>query len=153
VARAELAGSPGALAAIHRQAGTLLGSASELRTRLASLHGYPAVVNAWASWCPPCRSEFPLFAAASARYGKRVAFLGVDTNDSTGAAHSFLSAHPVSYPSYQSSSADLSWLVNLEGMPTTVFIDRTGHVTEIHASYYQTGATLDDDIQRLLAHR
>ncbi len=153
VARTELAGSPGALAAIHRQAGTLLGSASALRPRLASLRGYPVVINAWASWCPPCRSEFPLFAAASARYGKRVAFLGVDTNDAAGAARSFLSAHPVSYPSYQSSSADLSWLVNLEGMPTTVFIDRSGHVTEIHASYYQTEATLDDDIQRLLARR
>lgn len=153
IARSELAGSPGALAAIHRQAGTLLGSSAALRTRLASLHGYPIVINAWASWCPPCRSEFPLFAAASARYGKRVAFLGVDTNDASGAASSFLRAHPVSYPSYQSSSGDLSWLLNLEGMPTTVFIDRTGHVTEIHASYYQTEATLDYDIQRLIAHR
>jgi cytochrome c biogenesis protein CcmG/thiol:disulfide interchange protein DsbE len=152
-ALAALAGSPTTLASIHRQAGELLGSSSALEARLRSLRGYPVVINAWASWCPPCRSEFPLFGAAAARYGGKVAFLGVDTNDSASSARAFLSAHPISYPSYHSSMSGLSWLAGIESMPTTVFVDRTGHVVEVHLGQYQTETTLVYDVQRLLAHR
>jgi cytochrome c biogenesis protein CcmG/thiol:disulfide interchange protein DsbE len=149
-ARAALAHSPAALAQVHAEAGKLLGSAADLQGRLKALRGYPVVVNAWASWCPPCRAEFPLFGAAAARYGRRVAFLGVDTNDSPGNARAFLSHHPVSYPSYQSTPADLGWLAGIEAMPTTVFISRSGRVSEVHPGQYETEGTLSDDIQRLL---
>jgi cytochrome oxidase Cu insertion factor (SCO1/SenC/PrrC family)/thiol-disulfide isomerase/thioredoxin len=147
-ARAALAGSPAALAAVHRQGAQLLGSDSGLRARLATLRGYPVVINAWASWCPPCRTEFPLFAAAAARYGRTVAFLGVNINDDAGNARGFLSGHPVSYPSYQGSSDSLSWLAQIEGMPTTIFVSRTGKVVDVHTAQYQTEGTLVDDIQR-----
>ncbi len=147
-ARAQLAGSPGALTALHAQAARLLGSDAELHQRLRGLRGYPVVINAWASWCGPCRSEFPLFAAASAKYGRRVAFLGVNVNDSSSAARSFLAAHPVSYPSYTGSPSSLSWLAQIQGMPTTIFVGRTGRVTAVHTGQYQTEATLEDDIAR-----
>ena len=152
-ARAALAGSPASLASIHGQAGKLLGAGSQLQARLRSLRGYPVVINAWASWCIACRTEFPLFGAAAARYGRKVAFLGVDTNDSASNARAFLSAHPVSYPSYQGSTAGLSWLAGIESMPTTVFVDRAGHVVEVHLGQYETEATLSYDVQRLLDHR
>jgi cytochrome oxidase Cu insertion factor (SCO1/SenC/PrrC family)/thiol-disulfide isomerase/thioredoxin len=152
-ARVQLSGSPQSLAALHGQAGQLLGSDGALQERLRSLRGFPVVINAWASWCPPCRSEFPLFGAAAARYGRQVAFVGVDTNDSSSSGHSFLATHPVSYPSYQSSSADLGWLAGIEAMPTTVFVNRAGHVVEVHPGQYQTESTLDDDVERLLAGR
>ena len=96
--RQELAGSPAPLASLHRQAGQLLGGPTALAARLRALRGYPVVINAWASWCGPCREEFSLFASASARYGRRVAFLGADTNDSAGDARTFLSAAPRQLP-------------------------------------------------------
>ena len=103
-AQRELAGSPAPLAALHQQASRLLGSTAALQARIEGkpLRGYPIVINAWASWCTPCRSEFGLFANASAHYGRQVAFLGADTSDSPSDAQSFLAQHPVSYPSYQS---------------------------------------------------
>jgi thiol-disulfide isomerase/thioredoxin len=144
----ELAGSPPALAGLHEQAGKLLGSESALSARVRALRGYPIVINAWASWCTPCRSEFGLFASASARYGRQVAFLGADTDDSAGDAQSFLAQHPVSYPSYQSSTPQLQSLVpqGLEGLPTTIFINRAGKLVYVHTGQYVAPGTLDQDI-------
>ena len=105
-------------------------------------------INAWASWCGPCRSEFSLFAVASARYGRQVAFLGNDTDDSAGDAKQFLSQHPVSYPSYQSSEAALTPFAQIAGLPTTIFVGRSGRVVYVHTGSYDTQAALTQDIQR-----
>ena len=144
----ELAGSPQALATIHRQSGQLLGTESALAIRLRALRGYPVVLNAWASWCGPCRTEFELFASASARFGRRVAFLGADTNDSPGDAQTFLANHPVSYPSYQTSTSGLGSIASIFGLPTTVFISANGKVAYVHSGQYFSEGTLDDDITR-----
>ncbi len=144
--RALLAGSPPALASLHQQAAQLLGSQSALSARLQALRGYPVVINAWASWCTPCRSEFGLFASASARYGRQVAFLGVDTNDSAGDARAFLSQHPVSYPSYQSTTSALGSIAVVAGLPMTIFINRAGKVVYVHVGQYEAQGTLDEDV-------
>lgn len=147
-AAAMLAGSPAKLSGLHAQASGLLGGYEDLKARLAGLRGYPVVLNAWASWCPPCRAEFPIFASASATFGRRVAFLGADTEDQTGAARAFLAAHHVSYPSYQASDDDLEGIAPLRGTPTTIFINRAGDVVYTHTGQYETQATLDQDVAR-----
>jgi cytochrome oxidase Cu insertion factor (SCO1/SenC/PrrC family)/thiol-disulfide isomerase/thioredoxin len=142
----DLAGSSAPLSSLHAQAGQLLGPYAALRARIGDLHGFPIVINAWASWCTPCRSEFSLFAAASARYGRRVAFLGADTDDSPSDAKAFLAEHPVSYPSYQATISDFGSLAVIEGLPTTIFIDRAGRVVYVHIGQYDSAGTLDEDI-------
>jgi protein SCO1/2 len=147
-AKAALAGSPNALASLHQQAGQLLGSGtSALAARIHSLRGYPIVINIWAQWCPACRTEFPLFADASARYGRRVAFLGVDTNDTAAGGRSFLASHHVSYPSYQGSSAQLGSLAVIQGMPMTLYLNPDGKVIGRHVGQYQSLGSLENDIE------
>lgn len=146
VAAAALSGSPAALSALHSQAGKLLGPETALATRLGGLHGYPVVINAWASWCTPCQKEFPLFASASLHYGRRVAFLGADTNDTPSDAQAFLSKHAVSYPSYQATIGQLSPLAAIAGLPTTIFINPAGKVTYVHTGQYDALGTLEQDI-------
>jgi protein SCO1/2 len=147
-ARQALKGSPATLAALHAEAGRLLGSAGALSARLSSLRGYPVVLNAWAAWCAPCRTEFSLFASAAAKYGKRVGFLGIDTNDAAGDARAFLAKHPISYPSYQLTSTQLAPLATLQGMPTTIYISPAGKVLNVHTGQYDTETTLQNDIER-----
>lgn len=143
----QLSGSPAPLASIHGQAAQILGGgAAGLKARLRALRGYPVVINVWASWCAPCRSEFNLFASAAARSGRRVAFLGVDANDSRADARTFLSAHPVSYPSYEARTYDLHSLAVLAGLPTTIFIRPDGKVSYVHSGQYDAQGTLDADI-------
>src|SRR3954453_12907629 len=148
--RAELAGSPAQLAALHQQGGQLLGGGpNAYRKRLAALKGQPVVVNKWASWCGPCRAEFPDFQRLSVKYGKHVAFMGVDGNDNHGDATKFLRRYPVSYPSYEDPSGTVAQVFNgAAAFPTTVFYDRAGKLAYIHQGQYLTGATLEQDVQR-----
>ena len=97
-----LAGSPPRLASLHKQANQLIGGdKSDFQARMAQLKGHPVVVNKWASWCAPCRGEFPVFQQAALKLGNKVAFLGLDGNDNDGNARKFLKSFPVTYPSYR----------------------------------------------------
>jgi cytochrome oxidase Cu insertion factor (SCO1/SenC/PrrC family)/thiol-disulfide isomerase/thioredoxin len=143
-----LAGSPHPLAALHAQAAKLLPTSASLSAELRALRGYPVVLNLWASWCGPCRAEFPLLASASAVYGRRVAFVGNDTSDSSSDARTFLAQRPVSYPSFQASSDALSPLAQLQGLPMTIFINRAGRVVHVNAGAYASQTRLVQDIER-----
>jgi cytochrome oxidase Cu insertion factor (SCO1/SenC/PrrC family)/thiol-disulfide isomerase/thioredoxin len=146
----QLIGSPAPLARLHAQASRLIGSDPALQARIRALRGYPIVVNAWESYCQPCQKEFSLFANASIGYGRQVAFIGADANDTPGDARVFLREHQVSYPSYATSTADLAKLVpgGIEGYPTTIYIDRSGRVVDVHTGQYESQSTLDADLGR-----
>jgi cytochrome c biogenesis protein CcmG/thiol:disulfide interchange protein DsbE len=149
-ARAALAGSPAALAALHRQASELLdGGLDAYRARLATLRGRPVVVNAWASWCPPCRTEMPYFSRAAVRFGRRVAFVGINAGDTDGKAHAFLRAHYVPYPSYVDPHDEIANEIGVRaGLPTTVFYARDGEVAFVHQGQYRDEAALVADVKR-----
>jgi len=147
---AALKGSPVPLAALHSQANQLLdGGAGAFRQRLAKLRGYPVVVNKWASWCGPCRAEFPYFQRQSTRLGKRVAFLGVNSNDNDGDAKGFLRQFPVTYPSYSDGNLAIAAVFNgVQAFPTTAFYDKAGKLAYVHQGGYQSEQKLAADIKR-----
>jgi thiol-disulfide isomerase/thioredoxin len=121
---------------------------TSLAAELAALRGVPVVVNQWASWCPPCRAEFPFFAEMAERYRTEVAFLGLNSRDQRGAAEAFLAEHPVGYPSvFDESAAQARSIGAGTGWPTTIFFDADGNVVFIRRGGYTDAATLEADIR------
>lgn len=142
--------SPPQLSALHAQADRLLrGGPSAFRARLKALHGYPVVVNKWASWCGPCQTEFPAFQQASVKYGRDVAFVGIDGKDTNSAAQAFLRRFPLSYPSYVDPGESIARSIQAAVYyPQTVYFDRGGQMVYDHAGPYPNAGALEQDIRR-----
>jgi cytochrome c biogenesis protein CcmG/thiol:disulfide interchange protein DsbE len=145
-----LAGSPPPLAALHAQANQLLpGGTEAYEKRIAALEGYPVVANVWASWCGPCRFEFPVLQQLSARLGKRVAFIGIDSQDSVDAAKTFLREEPVPYPSYSDPDEEIADSIGASlGLPDTAFYDRRGELVYLKQGPYAEDSELEEDVRR-----
>ncbi|MDP9260093.1 MAG: TlpA family protein disulfide reductase [Actinomycetota bacterium] len=149
-ARAAPPGSGEPLAQIRAEANQLLdGGPAAFKARLATLSGHPVIVNQWASWCGPCRYEFPFFQKLANKYEGRVAFLGVDSRDSRGDAAAFLKRHPVPYPHYYDQDASVARVFRGgRSWPTTAFYGKDGQLVFTHQGSYATEAKLDQEIRR-----
>jgi cytochrome c biogenesis protein CcmG, thiol:disulfide interchange protein DsbE len=135
--QARLAGSPAELARLHEQGGELLGGGEHaLEARVAALKGYPVVIDKWASWCQSCRAEIGAFQRASLAFGRSVAFIGIDSGDTSRAdGERMLRSLPLSYPSYYDPSGQLGEAITDSSfVPVTVFYNRRG------GEYIQQGA-------------
>ena len=145
-----LKGAPAPLAALHRDAGEIRpADVDAYDAQLRDLRGYPVVVNAWASWCGPCKLEFPFFREASTRLGKRVAFLGLNVSDNREDALGFLKKQPVPYPHLEDGDARIVQRAGAAGgLPTTIFYDAKGKRAFIHQGGYRDEADLLADILR-----
>jgi cytochrome c biogenesis protein CcmG/thiol:disulfide interchange protein DsbE len=148
---AVLADSPPPLASIHRQGGEILeGGVEAFDRRLRSLEGFPVVVNVWASWCGPCREEFPLLMEESAEWGDEVAFLGIDSQDDADAARTFLREFQVPYPSYSDPDETIAKSIGAgAGLPITLFFDEMGERQAIKFGPYRSAEDFRSDLAQV----
>ncbi len=100
---------------------------------LSELRGKPVVMNFWASWCVPCRLEMPTLEDAAKRYGGQVHFLGVNVLDRPQQAKAFVRNLGVTFPSVLDEDGEILARYRVVGLPTTVFITRSGRILEVHA--------------------
>jgi cytochrome c biogenesis protein CcmG, thiol:disulfide interchange protein DsbE len=156
-ASAPIGGAPRPLQALRDEANQLLGGGPDaFQERLDSLRGFPVVVNAWASWCGPCRHEFPFFQGQALEREEEIAFLGIDVADSPDAAETFLSEIPLPYPSYLDrgggvADAEIAKLLDVgPGIPNTIFIGPSGDVVYHWRGSYSDEQELSDQIDQYL---
>lgn len=148
------AGAPAPLARLHASANRIEpGSGTALTRAVRDLRGYPVVVNLWASWCAPCRTEFPIFQRTAVAFGRQVGFLGVLIQDKRAQAERFLREFPLTYPSIDDPHRAVSDELRAVGVPSTAFYDARGKLAFLHQGVYRGEADLHRDIARYLGVR
>lgn len=140
-----------ALRAVEAEANRILdGGPEAFERRLNALRGHPVVVNQWASWCGPCRFEFPFFQElATGKHRGSVAFLGVNSEDDRDAAETFLEEYWVPYPHYFDPDTEVARLFKGgRAWPTTAFYDAKGNLVYTKLGGYASKQELDAEIRR-----
>ncbi len=106
-------------------------TAAEFETHLESIDR-PAVVNVWASWCLPCRSEAPLLNEAFSAYGERVEFIGIDVQDNQPDAKEFLDEFGLDFDHFFDRSREVPNAYGGIGTPITFFFAAGGELVSTH---------------------
>ena len=104
--------------------------------RLADLKGQVVMLNFWATWCGPCRQEMPLLAQLHDKY-EPLGFMmvGVNVEPDSAAAVAWLKGVPVTFPIVFDTTSSVAGTFGVEGMPSSVLVDREGKVRYVHRGY------------------
>ena len=113
--------------------------------KLSDYKGKVVLVNFWASWCPPCKEEMPIFEKVYQKYrDKNFVILAVNMDTSEGAMKEFLEKNRYSFPIVRiKGEAGL----NIPGLPTSYLVDKDGSVKKIRLGVYRE---LEEDLSKLL---
>lgn len=106
-------------------------TAAEFETLLETIDK-PAVVNVWASWCLPCRSEAPLLNQAFSVYGERVEFIGIDVQDNQADAKAFLDEFGLDFDHFFDRNREVPNAYGGIGTPITFFFATGGELVTTH---------------------
>ena len=124
-------------------------TAEEFEAHLESIDK-PAVVNVWASWCLPCRSEAPILNDAFAEYGDRIEFIGVDVQDNQADAKDFLDEFGLEFDHFFDRDREIPAAYGGIGTPITFFFGPNGELVNTHNGVVDE-RTLALNIDELLA--
>jgi thiol-disulfide isomerase/thioredoxin len=113
--------------------------------KLSDYKGKVVLVNFWASWCPPCKEEMPIFEKVYQKYGnKDFVILAVNMDTSEGALKEFLEKNRYSFPIVRIKGETG---LNIPGLPTSYLVDKDGSVKKIRLGVYRE---LEEDLSKLL---
>jgi cytochrome c biogenesis protein CcmG/thiol:disulfide interchange protein DsbE len=99
------------------------------KVSLKSYRGKPVVLNFWASWCEPCKTEAAVLERDWTSYRNRgVVFLGVDYHDLASDARRFVNAHALTFPMLEDGSGRVTGSYGISQVPETYVLDKQGRV-------------------------
>ena len=120
------------------------------QVKLSDYRGRPVIVNFWASWCIPCREEFPILKSARDAYqAQGLEVLGVAFQDDPGSARAYMAKAGATWPALVDPDGAVAAAYRVNGPPMSFFIDPQGVVRSIAYGPPPSG-TIDDRIQAIL---
>ena len=100
--------------------------------RLSDFVGKPVILNFWASWCGPCKSEMPEFQKFYEAYGDRLHFMLVNLTDgaqeTVDSAAGYIAGEGYTFPVYFDTDMDAAYQYGVQAVPVTYFIDAAGNL-------------------------
>jgi cytochrome c biogenesis protein CcmG/thiol:disulfide interchange protein DsbE len=100
---------------------------------LRAYRGKVVIVNVFASWCAPCKTEAPALERAYRNIQPRGAVVvGVTWRDTTPDAERFVRAHGLTYPVLRDVDGSFSSKLGLQGVPETFVLDRQGRIVDLN---------------------
>ena len=123
---------------------------------LADFRGKVVITDLWGTWCPPCRLEIPSFIKLQETYGAQgfqMIGLNFENGDAQAASRKvvdFIAETGINYPCALGTKQIQDQVPNLQGFPTTIFIDKTGKVRQMLVGYHQY-EDLEAIVKQLLA--
>ncbi len=106
------------------------------------------VLNFWATWCPPCRSEMPELNEFALQYNGKVTFYGINVSEEFGVVNNFMYKNGYSIPILLDSDGTVGNLFKIQYLPTTIVVDTNG-VIRYRKSGPVTKKELEDVVSQL----
>lgn len=103
-------------------------SADQFEGVLVGLRGTPVIVNVWASWCAPCRTETPLLERTWQADRSRVVIIGIDASDQRAAGRAFMDEFGVTFTNIFDGSAEIRRRLGVRGFPSTYVFGADGQL-------------------------
>ena len=126
--------------------------AGQSKLSLSNFKGKAVVLNVWASWCVPCNEETPMLQSAwkqAQAHKQNVVFLGIDFQDSTSDARSFLHKYGISYPVVLDADGSVSINYGVTAVPESFFINSAGVIVS-HIAGQLTEQTLQSNLKLII---
>ncbi|MFC1897402.1 peroxiredoxin family protein [Chloroflexota bacterium] len=118
---------------------------------LGNLRGKPVLINFWATWCPPCRSEMPYIQDIYEEWtDKGLVLLAINIGESSSTVRDFMQSHNLSFTVLLDTKQDVAQNYNITGIPTTLFIDKDGIIQDKEIGPFQNAAQIANRLNKIM---
>ena len=118
---------------------------------LSTLRGVPVMLNFWASWCGPCRAEMPYIQQVHEEWSdKGLVVLSINTDEGSSEVRQFMQSNDYSFPVLLDTKKDIARKYNIQGIPTTFFIDKDGMIQEWKLGAFQSKEEIEDCLSKVM---
>lgn len=112
--------------------------------------GVPMVVNFWAAWCAPCRTEMPILQEFYTAAAGKVLVLGIVTSDTRKSGTEFAADESITFPNLIDQSGTVAKKIGLTGLPNSVLVNAKGKIVDEHVGPFTDGAQLRATVKKEL---